>query len=256
MLGKRSKVRCRAPLFPFIPMEQVVIDTLHLFLRISDVLINLLIRDLRIKDGITKSTDVPSDGYTNLYEKFLNDVCKTRKLDKESNDIKYRDLIGTQKVRLHENIDIPVLFPSLDKKEQLGRLWYDFFSLINTINKKEFDNIEELCINIKLWVKLFVSTYQRKDVTPYTHAFMMHVLEFIALHGNLVLFSQQGLEKLNNFSTKQFQLASNHRNIESLLQMLEKRNRIENLEDNGHQRIKQVQTCKKTGHNKRSCKES
>ena len=69
-------------------------------------------------------------------------------------------------------------------------------------------------------------TYQRKDVTPYMHAFMMHVPEFIALHGNLVSFSQQGLEKLNDFSTKQFQLASNHRNIESLLQMLEKRREV------------------------------
>ena len=86
---------------------------------------------------------------------------------------------------------------------------------------------------------------------------MMHVPEFITLHGNLVSFTQQGLEKLNDFSTKQFQRASNHRNIESLKQMLEKRNRVENLEDSGYQRIKRVLTCskcKKTGHNKRSCK--
>ena len=133
------------------------------------------------------------------------------------------------------------------------------FLLINTINKEEFDNIEELPTSIKAWVKLFLSIYQRKDVTPYIHAFMMHVPEFITLHGNLVSFSQQGLEKLNDFSTKQFQLASSHRNIESLQQMLEKHNCIENLEDNGHQRIKQVQTCskcKKTGHNKQSCKDS
>ena len=265
MLSKSSKVRfscCRAPLFPFIPMEQVVIDTLHLFLRISDILINLLIRDLRIKDGITKASDVPCDSYTKSYENFLNDVCKIRfkwKIDRQSKEIKYRDLTGPEKVRLHKNIDIPVLFPELHKKDQLGRLWRDFFLLINTINNEEFDNVKELHTKIKAWVKLFLSIYQRKDVTPYIHAFMMHVHEFITLHGNLVSFSQQGLEKLNDFSTKQFQLASSHRDIESLQQMLEKRNRIENLEDNGHQRIKRVQTCskcKKTGHNKRSCKDS
>ena len=54
MLSQRSKVQfscCRTPLFSFIPMEGVVIDTLHLFLQISDVLINLLIHDLRITDG-------------------------------------------------------------------------------------------------------------------------------------------------------------------------------------------------------------
>ena len=50
-LGKTSKNRfncSHAPMFPFIPIQHVVIDSLHLFLRIADVLINLLIRDLRI----------------------------------------------------------------------------------------------------------------------------------------------------------------------------------------------------------------
>ena len=51
------------PLFPFIPIHQVIIDTLHLFLRICDMLINLLIRDLRTIDEINenKSND---DKYT------------------------------------------------------------------------------------------------------------------------------------------------------------------------------------------------
>jgi hypothetical protein len=54
-LAKTSKNRkncCRPPLFSFIPLDHVVIDSLHLFLRIADVLINLLIRDLRLLDGI------------------------------------------------------------------------------------------------------------------------------------------------------------------------------------------------------------
>ena len=73
---------CRAPLFSFIPMHRVVIDSLHLFLRITDVLINLLIRDLRIVDGIEKATgiDLEKTNATNVkaYEKFLNDSCKIR----------------------------------------------------------------------------------------------------------------------------------------------------------------------------------
>lgn len=43
-LGKTSKNRLNCsnpPLFPFIPIKRVIIDTLHLFLRISDVLTNL-----------------------------------------------------------------------------------------------------------------------------------------------------------------------------------------------------------------------
>ena len=108
----------------------------------------------------------------------------------------------------------------------------------------------------KAWVRLFTSVYQTKDVTPYIHALGMHVSEFLHLSGNIVMFNQQGLEKLNDLTTKHFQRASNHREYDALKQVLEKRNRLKLLEDDGHQRTKRVQTCsicKLTGHNRRSC---
>ena len=264
-LSKRNKLRfscCREPIFPFIPITRVVIDSLHLFLRITDVLINLLIRDLQIHDGITKARDVTrthTNSYTETYKNFLNVDCKIRfkwNVERDTKEITYRDLTGPEKVRLFKNINIVSQFPALPKSEQIGRLWTDFFSLISDTNKEEGD-ADELSRKIKLWVKLFTTTYQSKDVTPYIHAFSMHVPEFIKLYGNIISFTQQGLEKLNDVSTKDFQRASNHRNIESLRQMLQKRNRIETLEDSGHVRAKQLQTCSKcksTGHNRRSCK--
>ena len=123
---------------------------------------------------------------------------------------------------------------------------------------KEKCNADELQVNITLWVTLFLEVYQTKDITPYIHAFSKHVPQFIRLHDNLISFTQQGLEKLNDVSTKEFQRASNHHSIEALRQMLEKRNRLKTLEDEGHVRIKHSQkcsNCKRTGHNKRSCKE-
>ena len=53
-LGKnKAKYGCiHQPLFPSISIDRVIPDKLHLFLRISDVLINLLILDLRRMDGI------------------------------------------------------------------------------------------------------------------------------------------------------------------------------------------------------------
>jgi hypothetical protein len=42
------------PLFPSIPLDHFIIDTLHLFLRICDNLINLLILQLRREDAIDK----------------------------------------------------------------------------------------------------------------------------------------------------------------------------------------------------------
>lgn len=263
-LSKRSKSRfncCGDPLFPFIPIQRVVIDTLHLFLRITDVLINLLIRDLRIHDGIAKATELdqaPMNSYTKSYENFLNIECKIRfkwNVDRNSKEITYRDLTGPEKVRLFKNMDIASQFPALQKAKEKGQLWTDFSLLMTDINK-ECDP-DKISRKTKSWVKMFTTTYQSKDVTPYIHALCMHVPEFIKLYGNLLSFTQQGLEKLNDISTKDFQRASNHRIEESLKQMLEKRNRIEILEDNGHARTKHTQTCSKckmVGHNKRSCK--
>ena len=199
-LGKRNKDRfscCQSPIFPFIPIERVVIDSLHLFLRIGDVLINLLIRDLNIRDGITKATiEIPINSYTKLYEKFLNDKCNIRfrwNIDRESKQIKYRDLTGPEKVRLFTNMNIAEVFPTLKKAKETGELWKKIFSLVSDINKEKC-NADELHINITLWVELFLRVYQTKDTTPYIHAFSKHVPQFIQLHGNLISFTQQGLE--------------------------------------------------------------
>ena len=67
------------------------------------------------------------------------------------------------------------------------------------------------------------------------HAFAMHMAEFIDLNGGVVKFTQQGLEKLNDVTTKQFQRATNHQESQSLRQVLL---HIETLEDTGHQRTK------------------
>ena len=257
-LGKRNKDRynCRhPPLFPFIPIKQVIIDTLHLFLRISDKLTDLLIRDLRIQD----STSTSQPPYLKPYEIFLNEKCKIRfrfTEDRDSKEVKYRDLTGPEKVRLFKNIDIPSIFPSLPKKEELQNLWTNFFNLINIINEDDCSP-EDINLKTKDWVTSFTSIYQTKDVTPYMHAFAMHMAEFIHLNGSIVKFTQQGLEKLNDITTKHFQHATNHQEIQSLRQILEKRLRIETLKERGYQCTKRVQTCsicKQAGHNKRSCK--
>ena len=115
------------------------------------------------------------------------------------------------------------------------------------INKETYDE-DELSRKIKLWVTLSLCVYQTKDVTLYIHSFLNHVPEFIRLHGNLISFTQQGLEKLNDVNTKEFQRASNHCDIEALKQILEKRNQL----DNGHAPVKSTQKCKKSGDHARN----
>jgi ubiquinone/menaquinone biosynthesis C-methylase UbiE len=98
------------------------------------------------------------------------------------------------------NIDIAVLFPDLQTRVQLQELWKEFFALMKELGKSECSrtDVDRHC---KGWVRSFTSVYQKKDVTPYMHAFAMHISEFLKLHGNISMFSQQGLEKLNDITT-------------------------------------------------------
>lgn len=113
-------------------------------------------------------------------------------------------MTGPEKTRLFKKIDTPGLFPDLQTKEQLQQLWKEFFELVNILGKYECDAVD-FERRAKAWVRLFTTLYQSKDVTPYMHAFAMHVSEFLRLNGNIVIFTQQGLEKLNDITTVHFQ---------------------------------------------------
>ena len=77
--AKKHKFNCKfPPLFDFIPMDHVVIDTLNLFLKVSDVLIELLILELRTQDAINKNQTF-ANGFAR--DKF-NHMAKYRNLSK------------------------------------------------------------------------------------------------------------------------------------------------------------------------------
>ena len=176
-----------------------IIDILHLFLRVADVLINLLIRDLRILDGIEKATtilpDRQKDKNMRTYEDFLNGPCKIRfkwYLD-DSNKFAYRDLTGPEKHRLFNNIDIPMLFPGLHSKIELQEVWTTFIKLTTKLANADSSDADEFDSSAKSWVRdHFLKIYQMKYVTPYMHAFAMHIPQFLCME-TLVSLLNRGL---------------------------------------------------------------
>ena len=60
LAGSRSKQRyvSNVPLFTNIPLTRVVVDNLHMFLRVADTLIDLLIHDLQQLDNVNRSMKV------------------------------------------------------------------------------------------------------------------------------------------------------------------------------------------------------
>ena len=86
---------------------------------------------------------------------------------------------------------------------------------------------------------------------------MNHVGEFMKIHGSIVPFTQQGLEKKNDVITKSYFRASNHQGDTALRQILEKQNRIEHLESIGVKKVKvfdiSCSNCGNEGHNRLTC---
>lgn len=109
------------------------------------------------------------------------------------------------------------------------------------------------------WGKDFVGVYQSDRVTPYIHAMMNHVHEFMRVHGSILPFTQQGLEKLNHNVTKNYFRSSSHRGEAAIQQLIEKQNRLEHLSDLGAKRKKTFDitcsNCGNCGHNRLTCSE-
>ena len=124
---KDSKYGCiHQPIFPSIPIDHVIPDILHLVLRISDILINLLILELRRMDGIEKLTnkEFKQSTVTNHFT-YLNINCKISfhvYLSKESKFLKWRDLTSPEQLKLFASIKIPELFPDLKNANLVQKL--------------------------------------------------------------------------------------------------------------------------------------
>ena len=110
------------------------------------------------------------------------------------------------------------------------------------------------------FVKKFTDIYPSKHVTPYMHTMMNHVSQFMELHGSILPFTQQGMEKYNDTMTKDYFRGTSHCGEQCLIQILQKQNRLELLETKAVKRKKKFDItcslCKEHGHNRLTCKKS
>ena len=121
--SQRKEFNCKfPPLFDFIPMDHVVIDTVHLFLRVSDVLISLLILELRTQDCIgqkqTFPKGFPREKFNHLasYKSFIRSlgIRFEWSVNKDTRQLTYRDLTGPEKLLVFNKIDIVQLLPNFE----------------------------------------------------------------------------------------------------------------------------------------------
>lgn len=164
-------------------------------------------------------------------------------------------------MKLFSNINFVDLFPNLAENKLVQKLWEDFLAIHKLFSAEPSmittDHIRLFEVKLESFVDSFVHLYPTKHVTPYMHCMMNHVAEFMVLHGSILPFTQQGLEKYNDIITKDYFRSSSHRNEECLVQILQKRNHIKHLENHGAKRAKRHEVscsnCHQKGHNKLTC---
>lgn len=133
------------------------------------------------------------------------------------------------KIRLFTNFNLAEIIPGHEKFDSVVKIWMDFYETVQLVKGVELE-AAELRQRTRDWLKLYLTVYDKKTVTPYMHAFVAHLHEFVRLYKDINAFNCQGLEKLNDISTGQYFKGTNKHGT-ALHQMLRKRNRMEYLVD-------------------------
>ena len=113
------------PLFMLIPLTHVVIDNIHLFLCVSDILIDRLIIEMKRHDAIDKIKKLTSFNpvkhrHLHVFEEFvasLNIINFRFFVGQNSKMLKHRSLTGPEKLKAFRNIQIPEMLPKFNEEE-------------------------------------------------------------------------------------------------------------------------------------------
>ena len=217
-----------------IPNSRYMIDMLHLYLRISDTLFNLLVKDCSLADNFDAFSiskfDLIKYKHMNSLQHFLNEKCNVSfkfMWIAETRKLTWRDLSGPEKTRLFEKFNLSEIIPDHEKFDSVVAIWTEFYELLQLVKAVQIDPVE-LKMRASEWLELYLTVYARTTVTPYMHAFVAHLPEFVHLYKDINAFNCQGLEKLNDMTTGQFFKGTNKSDT-ALHQMLKKRNRMEFL---------------------------
>ena len=266
-LGGRSTAKfnvSHVPLFPKIPLTRVIVDNLHMFLRVSDVLIDLFIVELRALDRINQVTKLKSmEHLAHLlrFEKSVKELGVSGYsfwIGRESRKLKWRSFTGPEKLKV---LSLVELFFEVENVKEIQALWREFIQVNESLSVKpenmQSNHAETFEEKARTFVRSFNDQYTTKHVTPYMHCMMNHVAEFMKLHGSILPFTQQGLEKYNDTMTKDYFRATSHKGEQCLIQILQKQNKMELLEARRSKRAKKhditCSNCKLDGHNRLTC---
>jgi hypothetical protein len=237
----------------FIEPQMCILDDLHLLLRVTDKLYDLLLlKCIRLdkNDGDNLFLRMNLAVFIN----FLENNCMIKNpfyiTDKRPlyGKIQFRSFNGNERMRIFNELYEPKFnkntkvkisdalfmtnlpFPKPNdvndhfKKEDM--LWLGFYDLYKkfiyfpkeTTLAQRKTLIHPIKENLKDWLTdfLFVSKLNKysEKLSPYTHSLIFHYSQMLELHGNIHIYSTQPNEKLNDFCTKYYHRNTNKNNTD------------------------------------------
>lgn len=223
---------------PLITIEpcKIIPDELHLFLRISDILLRNLIEDAR---NLDQKNEIQGGNSKNLEDLVLKirecGVTFSVWAPKDKGgEIEWTSLTGSEYKLLFENLPRKFFFLiHSDTHDDTVKLWTEFYYIYKFICNEvhEFSNTERLFERCKSWANLFLSLGASRtgycNVTPYIHTLVYHIPWFAGKYGKLSKYSGQGTEKINDALKQIHQKRTNKQ--DATVDALKARKRIEYL---------------------------
>jgi len=224
----------REQLLP-IDFDHIFPDPLHLFLRISDVLINKFVSE--ILENLASTCEHRSNckcpqgasltAVTREAKKVGVSLYFWYKEEKEkpgAGKIKWTSLMGHERYKLMKALNFYALLPD-NRAGKYRKLWDEFLALVDFINADALYTPQETTKfqrRAKNWVALLTEkskgnpksdTYElgmcdEKSITPYVHCLTQHMKEFLDLSKTIGIplrhFSSEPVEKKNHIHTQLF----------------------------------------------------
>lgn len=195
-----------------IELLNYIPDELHLLLRVSDVLMECLFRDLFKKNDFERNIK-------EKIEKKMNDLNIHFEFYRNSSrsNWSWTSLMGPDKKKLLQHFPVSEFISEI-RGINIENLWRKFYELYELLRKPSHTEEEILRFeeDAKNWVRTFCQPtvgqlntptaipglYRKEDVTPYMHMFCMHMPHFMRQLKekglSLRLFSTSSIEKKNH----------------------------------------------------------
>jgi len=193
----------RAPIMRGIELVDVIIDLLHLKLRVGGKLLKLLLC------GDVLPADRQDDVVAEMRRIGVTFAFRATTDTKEGDGkVAWTSLMGTAMSKVLTLFNVAAVVDG-QRAAQIQLIWTTFWArFCDVLDWHKGDDVDALQAELIVWQERFLDLYGVNDITPYIHHFVVHLAEAVSRHGGLRRYACEAAEKLNNLHQQAFHRAT------------------------------------------------